>query len=384
MNRKIVRDYDLFISCSPGLEPLVQEELTQLGFDRSDLGHRGVYLYCDDLFDAIYRINYASRLATRVLLPLASFRCKDPEDLYRNASRIEWEGYIPLGKTFAIDANVTHDTLRNSLYAAQLVKDALCDRLKELYNERPSVDLTNPNVQLNLFIYNGQATISFDTSREALHKRGYRLVGGDAPLQEVLAAAILQIARWRGETPLYDLFCGTGTFLTEAALIASNTAPAFLRSSFGFMLLPGFSRSAWLKVKAEIDAKRCVLPKNLLFGVDIEEKAVKATKANLRACGFMDKVTLHHGSFEDFTPASPPKFVVANPPHGGRLGTTESLMPLYQSLGRWLKNQVDRPAKAFVLLSDLELAKELSLGAGKKQRFVTGGETKYLCEYEFN
>lgn len=377
------RTLDLFVSCGPGLEPLLKEELESLGYDKIEIAYRGVYLTADNFFDAIFRVNYCSRIATRLLLPLKRFHCNEPRDLYQNAEGIPWEDFIPKGKTIAIDANVRHPLLKNSLYAAQVVKDAICDRLKSLRGERPSVDTITPDVQLNLFIQERTATISFDTSCAALHKRGYRQAGGEAPLQEVLAAAILLLSGWKGEGPLCDLFCGTGTFLAEAALIATDTAPGFLRQKWGFFYLPDFSQKEWLKVKAEIDARRRPLPAGLITGVDKDEGAIRATYTNLRACGFAEKIELVRSDFESFVPKIAPELTVANPPHGGRLGSLESLKPLYAALGSWLREFSARPGRSFILLAHTELAKALSLGAGKKQKFVSGGETKYLCQFDF-
>lgn len=382
MTEQSRKNFDLFVSCAPGLEALLQEELVYLGFPEALAAYRGVYVPYEDLFEAVFRVNYCSRLATRVLLPLAKFRCQGRHDLYRMASEIHWENYIPSDKTIAIDANVSHPALRNSLYAAQVMKDAICDRLREQRGERPSVDVANPDVQLNLFIHDSAATISFDTSCTALHKRGYRQSGGDAPLQEVLAAAVLWMAQWHGQTPLCDLCCGTGTFLTEAALIATNTAPGFLRQRWGFTNIPGYTSAAWLKFKREVDEMRLPLAPGLITGVDIDPEAIDASYANLRACGFSREVSLHQGDFADFVPASAPGLVVSNPPHGGRLGRAAPLEPLYKAIGGWIREHSARPSSAYVLLSQAELIEAIGLKASKRHKFISGGETKYLCEYQ--
>lgn len=178
---------ELFITCSQGLEPLLQAELESFGYQNSRKGYRGVHLP-DATMNHVYRINYCSRLAGRVLWPLKHFRCFDSDMLYKEAVKIEWEPLIPIGKTFAIDSNVTHRKLRNSLYASQIVKDAICDQLRSQRGERPSIDPKNPDVQLNLFIRDASGLLYFDTSGQPLNKRGYRQEQAIAPLQETYEA----------------------------------------------------------------------------------------------------------------------------------------------------------------------------------------------------
>jgi len=375
------RQHDLFVSCAPALEPLLHRELQQLGFADAKAAYRGVYVPYRDVYDALFRINYCSRLATRVLLPLIRFRCQGRDDLYRIASAFAWEKYIPKGRTFAIDANVSHPSLRNALFAAQVVKDAICDQLRQTRGFRPSIDVAAPDVQLNLFIHGPSASLSIDSSCVALHKRGYRQFGGQAPLQEVLAAAALTLAGWHGQEPLCDLCCGTGTFLCEAALIATDTAPGFLRQRFGFMLFPGYSTEAWLKVKREIDAKRRPLAKGLLVGVDSDFQAIRACKANMRACGFGEQIAVYEKDLAEFVPAIAPRLVLANPPHGERLGKGQPLESTYRALGDWISTHTARPARAFILLSNLDLCSAIALPEVKRHRFISGGDSKTLIEY---
>ena len=243
---------DLFVTCGQGMEALLIQELETLGYPLTTAGYRGVKVASVEI-DAIYRINYCSRLAGRVFLPLTAFQCRDAKDLYKAASKINWTDYISSEKTFAIDANVSHPRLRNSLFAAQVVKDAICDHFRDKTGERPSVDVKNPDVQLNLFIHNESCVISFDTSGHSLHKRGYREETVEAPLQETMGAALLKLANYQGNEIFYDPCCGSGTLLIEAALIASKTPPGFLRRQWGFFHLPDYNESTWLQYKMEAD-----------------------------------------------------------------------------------------------------------------------------------
>lgn len=371
----------LFVTCGQGLEPLLLHELAELGFKDARESFRGVYVH-DNSFNAIFRINYCSRLGGRVLLPIAKFRCFDQKALYKGGRSIDWTLYIPPGKTFAIDANVKHRQLRNSLYAAQVLKDAVCDQLKEKTGSRPNINVKNPDVQLNLFIHDDQAFISIDTSGIPLHKRGYRQEAGEAPLQESLAAALLLLARYEPQDILFDPCCGSGTLLIEAALMASRTAPGYLRQKWGFMLLPKFSFDDWLKVKTEVDSLRQPIPKNHLFGIDINRNVVRICQGNLRAAGVLKDVLVKQGDFREFKPEILPTLIVTNPPHGKRLENTDSLIPLYRSLGDFMKQNVAKPARGFVFTANTPLVKEIGLSAQRRHVLSNSGVDSRLLEFD--
>jgi putative N6-adenine-specific DNA methylase len=371
----------LFISCASELEPLLIEELKELGTEAVRAGFRGVYV---DQWDwpLLYRINYGSRLATRVLLPLAHFRCFDRTSLYRHACEINWAALIKPGKTFAIDANVHHRELRNSLYAAQVVKDAICDTMRKRLGVRPSVRVDNPDVQINLFIDHQNAVISLDTSGVPLHKRGYRQESVEAPIHETLAAAMLRLANYKAEDVFLDPCCGSGTFLIEAALIASCTPPGYLRKYWGFMQHPSFDSATWLRVRNQLDSKRVELQPNHLYGLDISKNAVRATKINLRAAGFHQQVQVLQDDFREFVPAVLPNLILTNPPHGRRLEEEDTLVPLYRSLGDFMKRSSAKPARGYVYTSSLDLAKEIGLAAAKRHVLNSGGVEGRLLEFE--
>lgn len=372
---------DLFVSCSQGLEPLLAEEMSELGFAQVTPGYRGVYVG-DYSMEAIYRINYCSRLASRVLLPISRFRCRDKHSLYKGIAGIDWLRYIPKGKTFAIDANVDHRELRNSLFAAQVAKDAICDQFREKTGDRPVVDVQDPDIQLNLFIYRDLAVINIDTSGIPLHKRGYRQETVEAPIRESLAAAMLRLARYKGDEVLYDPCCGSGTFLIEAALIASQTRPGFLRTHWGFMFHPEFSNEAWLKVKVAEDLKRIPLEKDRFFGSDINKNAVHVCKVNLRAVGFHKEIDVVHRDFRECIPPVLPNFLISNPPHGRRLDDVELLRPLYRALGDFMKRNMAKPSRGFIFTGDLELAKEVGLAPKQRHVIDNSGVDSRLLEFD--
>jgi len=371
----------LFITCGSDLENLLIEELHELGIKKTAVGFRGVYVQ-DTSMDTIYRINYCSRIAGRVLFPLARFICHDQKGLYHGASKVDWNRYIPKGKTFAIDANVHHKNLRNSLFAAQVVKDAICDQIRDLRGSRPDVDVQEPDIQLNLFIHNGQTILSFDTSGQPLHKRGYRLDAGEAPLQESLAAALLRLAKYTGEEVLLDPCCGSGTFLTEAALIATRTPPGYLRKNWGFMNHPDFNLQQWLKVKNTADDNRRLMAKQKIWGCDKDAHMVHVCKLNLRAAGVQQYVELVQSDFREFTPIVQPNFLITNPPHGKRLDNVLILAPLYRALGEFMKHKMAKPSKGFVFVGNLELTKEVGLAPKQRHVINSSGIDSRLLEFE--
>lgn len=372
--------FTLFASCAGGLEPLIVQELAAMGYTDTHPGFRGVTIRNVDM-NAIYRINYCSRLVSRVFLPLNTFRCYDARSLYNAALEIEWSKYIPKGATIAIDANVAHPQLTNSLFAAQVVKDAICDQLRDLRGERPSVDTKAPDVQLNLFIHSDRGVISFDTSGTPLHKRGYRQESVPAPLQESIAAALLTMAGYRGDEVLCDPCCGSGTLLIEAALMATHTPPGYLRTVWGFKRLPQYVESEWLKVKREEDAKRIPINSRKFFGIELNRAVAGAARRNLREAGFKD-IEVIQGDFRDVELMVQPNFIIANPPHGNRIYEVESLKGLYRSLGDFMKQKALKPARGFIFVGGLELTKEVGLAATKRHVVNNSGIDSRLLEFD--
>jgi putative N6-adenine-specific DNA methylase len=372
---------DLFVTCMPGLELLLADELAKLGYAQTINGYGGVHVK-DNSLQAIFRINYLSRLASRVLLPLAKFRCDDAKSLYNGIRRVDWSPYLSAKTTIAIDANVFHPELRNSLFASQVAKDAICDQLVQKHGWRPSVNIKEPDVQLNLFINQGVAVMSIDTSGQPLHKRGYRQESIEAPMQETLAAALLAFARFEGKETVCDPCCGSGTLLIEAALFTSKTAPGFLRQKWGFFHLPDYSQEKWFQFKVEVDHARIPLPKHQIFGADLNKQAVHACKVNLRIAGFHHSIEVAQCDIREYEPPKPPNFVIVNPPYGKRLNDEDSLKPLYRALGDFMKRKTEKPAKGYVFTGSFELSKEVGLAATRRHVIDNGGIESRLLEFD--
>lgn len=371
----------LFIMCGRGIEAMLLAELTELGLSNITTGYCGVYV-ADSRIETIYTINYRSRLASRVLWPLQKFDCDSQDDLYRHACKMDWSLYIKQGQTIAIDANVQHPHLRHSLFAAQLVKDAICDSLREKYGFRPSVNVKNPDVQLNLFIDEDQATISLDTSGRPLYKRGYRLDAGDAPLQETLAALLLRVATYDPHNVVIDPCCGSGTLLIEAAMIASKTAPGYLRQQWGFFAHPKFNEQKWLAYKNSVDMHRVVLPAGMLWGCERDREIARIARENIAEAGFSDAIKIEVTDFERHVPHAEYQFLITNPPHGKRIGHDEDLKPLYRSIGDFMKQKMKKPARGFVYTSNKNLGKEVGLAAKRRHIISSGGLEGRLLEFD--
>lgn len=354
---------EIFVTCAAELEYLLIDELKKLGITAKK-GSCGVYIPQE--MRNVYAVNYCSRIATRVLWPLSHFRCRDRHDLYREAKNIDWQKYIPAGKTIAIDSNVSHPNLRNSHFAALVVKDAICDQLREKTGVRPNVDIAAPDVQFNLFIQNGYATINLDTSGMPLYKRGYRQESGIAPLQESLAAAILQISSYSAEDTLCAPFCGSGTFLIEAAMMATNTPSGYFRKSWGFIYLPEFSETEWQKFKQRMDGQIGTLAKGKIFGCDSDPRAVEICRKHLKQAGF--DIDVFHQEVINHRPDLQPTLIVANPPYGKRLKA--NLQP-YRDLGVFLKSRSN--FRAAILSPDSESMRAVGLPIKKSYPLSNGG-----------
>lgn len=375
----------LFVSCPRNLEPLLLQEIQALGIQNARVGHLGVFVEQTDL-STVYLLNYGLRLASRVLLPLFRFRCSGKEALYRQARAWDWGRWMGVQQTFAIDAHVHQNPgFTNSLYAALVLKDAICDAMRERTGERPSVCLKDPDVQLHLFLQGEQAIVSLDTSGQPLYKRGYRQEGGVAPLQENLAAAILHIAGYRGQEALFDPCCGSGTILIEAALIATETPPGYLRSRWGFMHHPDFTKDAWLSVKSGLDAKRKLTLPAPIGGVDVSGEVILAAKHNIKLAQFSGPslIQVRPADFTSYKVPFVPNLVVTNPPYGKRLGDPLSLQPLYRALGRWMKGTLPEGGRAFLFTASSTLAKEVGLAAKRRYPLFQGSEEARLLEFDF-
>ena len=358
-----------FFAQAPGMmEELCEQELVELGATNTKVDYRGVYFNASN--EVLYKINYTSRLLSRVLAPLVSFHCRNSSAIMKASEKIEWEKIFSVDKTFSITSSVTKSQITNSLYASQVLKDGIADYFRAKIGKRPNVDTVNPDVRFNLHIEKDNAVISLDASGESLHKRGYRLLAGEAPMQETLAAAIIRLSKWDGEKPLWDCMCGSGTILCEALMNYCRIPAQKLRKNFGFFYLPDFDSKLWEKVKKECDEKIRPLPKGLIIGSDKSQRVIEVAKSNLSRLPFSENVKLschpfrHVKQFEN-------GMLITNPPYGIRLGEIEEVKKLYQDLGDFLKTKC-KGTSAFIYTGNPELRKSIGLRTSKRIPLVNG------------
>ncbi len=361
-----------------GLEDLLATELKSLGASGVHPMIRAVEFEGGKRL--MYKANLWCRLTTRILKPIARFHAANGDQLYKEMSRIKWCNYLDADSTLAIDSVVSHSGFNHTHYVAQRAKDAIVDQIRNRTGRRPSVDVDNPDLRLNLHIHQNRATLSLDSSGDGLHRRGYRTEGGKAPVNEVLAAGILTLTGWNMSVPLVDIMCGSGTFVIEAAMMARRMAPGLLKKKFGFQNWSDYAPELFETVRKE--AEQAALP-NLpfgLFGSDKNRHQVADAQSNARRAGVADDVTFADHPFDESDPPPPPGVLVINPPYGERI-QVEDIKSLYSSIGDTLKKKFTG-YDAFVFTGNLEAAKHVGLRTSRKIKLVNGAIECRLLKYE--
>ncbi len=372
------KSYRFFAQIAGGLEQLGAQELSELGAEEIDPAFRGLYFSADPA--ALYRINYCSRLLTRVLAPLVSFECPDDQMLYRIGRGIDWPLLFSATDRFSIFANVSRSHITHSQFATLRLKDAIVDAFRDATGQRPSVDRDNPDVWINLHIESDRATISLDTSGGSLHRRGYRKRTVEAPMQETVAAAILRYAEWHGQKPIYDPMCGSGTLLCEAMMAYCSIPAGYLRPRFGFERLPDFKPEVWQRIKNEADAQIHPLPDGLIAGSDISVQAVQATAANLRMLPNSEHIHLSVMDFNQIDHLND-RIIVCNPPYGIRLREIKKLDRFYKNLGDFLKQRC-QGSTAFIYFGNRTMLKHIGLRPAWKKPLENGGLDGRLAKFD--
>ena len=316
-----------------GLEDVLSEELIQLGAENVEVGLRMVTFEGDN--EMMYRANLCCRTALRILKPIVKFTADSTDELYDYVRDLDWEQFMTVDSTFAIDSTVNSAEFTHSKFVTYRVKDAIADHFNDKYGRRPSIRLTNADIQLNVHISDNRVTISLDSSGEPLSKRGYRTESTEAPINEALAAGIILKTGWRGDTDFVDPMCGSGTFLIEAALIASNINPGIYRENFAFEKWPDFDRELFEEIYNDDSAERDFAYK--IYGGDIDPEAVAIARKNIKNASVDNMVELVCQSVTDWTDNAPEGILVTNPPYGERL-KPENINLLYRSIGSTLKN----------------------------------------------
>lgn len=359
--------YQVLAKTLAGLEGVFAEELAELGVENPVVATRGVTFTAGN--DLLYRLNLWSRLALRFYRHVITFSIEKTSDLYDGVNSHQWWKEIGVDQTFRIDNTIYSDLFNHPLYASQLAKDAIVDQFRSRFNKRPSVDKENPDFIILLTIRGKECSLYYDSTGEALFKRGYRLRAVAAPINEVLAAGILKLSKWNPSRPLIDPMCGSGTIPIEAALMGMNIPPAFARKEFAFMKWPDFDRFLWKRIKDEIFKKQ-LDPDLEIFGYDISEANLAIAQENIKHLRLHKDITLVRADFLQLTPPVDHGVLVMNPPYGQRL-KTEHLIPLYQGIGSQLKKNF-QGFDAWIISSDQEAMRAVALKPQSKHTLYNG------------
>ena len=317
-----------------GLEPVLAKELTQMGAKDVEIGRRMVSFTGDK--EMMYRANFQLHTAIRILKPIRHFKAKSADDVYEEIKKIDWTEYLGTEKTFTVDSVVFSEEFRHSKFVSYKVKDAIVDQFREKTGKRPNISVANPDIRLNMHIADDKCTLSLDSSGESLHRRGYRQESVEAPLNEVLAAGMILLSGWQGDTDFIDPMCGSGTLLIEAALIAKNMAPGLFRKEYAFEKWPDFDAELFDAIYND-ESLECDF-NHKIYGYDIDMKAVNTARMNVKAAGLSDVISVEQQDFKEFTQPQNKSIMITNPPYGERISTPD-LMGTYKMIGERLKHQ---------------------------------------------
>lgn len=368
----------LIIKTSFGLEDVLMEELRSLGASGIEKGVRVVTVEGDQRM--MYNINLNSRVALRVLMPIKKFRAANEHQLYDEIKKIDWSKYMTIDDTLAVDAVVNKSVMTHSLYVALKTKDAIVDQFRDNTGKRPSVDLEKPSLRIHLHINGEEAEVSLDSSGDSLHKRGYRMQTGDAPINEALAAGLIMLSGWNKESPFLDFMCGSGTIVIEAAWMALNIAPGMLRREFGFQRWKDYDSMLWRKVREEAKSKELREFSFPITGVDHSMAMIRNAKENAKAAGVLDDISFQQMSFDNFSPGKEKGTLLINPPYGGRI-TSNDLLQLYKSVGDQFKKKYSG-WNAFVFTANMEAGKNIGLKPSRKIPLFNGKLECRLLKFE--
>ncbi len=358
---------------------MLVEELTALGAADVTPGRGGVRFFGE--LPLLYKANLWLRSAIRVLWPILEAPVHSPEELYEVVQTIDWSSYMTPEHTLAVDSNVRDSRITHSKYAALKVKDAICDQFVAKCGTRPSVNVEEPMVGLNLHIYQNVAVLSLESSGESLHKRGYRDILTKAPLNEALAAALILMTGWRGDTPFVDPMCGSGTLCIEAAWIALRRPPGLTRRRFGFMGWMNFDIALWTQLRDEARRQMLAGLAHPILGFDQRRDSLHFSRHNARAAGIGHLTHFEIKDLRDFRPPDgPPGVLLCNPPYGERIGEEKELKGLYKEMGNVFK-EVCQGWKCFVFTGNAFLARQIGLQPVRQIHLFNGKIPCRLLEY---
>ncbi|WP_430973527.1 THUMP domain-containing class I SAM-dependent RNA methyltransferase [Sunxiuqinia rutila] len=367
------KKYRFVATTYAGLEQVLAEELIGLGADEVEEGRRSVYFQGD--MTLMYRANYSLRTALKILMPVRNFKIKRVDDLYHQVSKIKWEEYFDANQTFAVQSKVFNELFRNSMFASLKAKDAIVDRFRRVSGSRPSIDVSRPDILINLHISNNDCTISLDSSGESLHKRGYRSGNHEAPVSEVLAAGMLKLSGWNGKESLTDPMCGSGTIVIEAAMMAKNILPGETRKSYGFQKWKNYNEEIFKNLKDQHEHRQVGYK---IYGSDISRVNIDLAYRNAEKANVLDVLQLDIADFRTLEKKNDSSFLVFNPPYGERIKSGDQAF--YAMVGERLKHHY--PNTTAWLISTNECLKSIGLRPEVKIPLYNGSLACSFREYK--
>lgn len=368
-----------YASCPTGMADLVEKELQSFGLKTWEKTSGGVVF--ESNWAGCYKANLNSRYASRILKPILDFPAYQNEELYNNIRKHDFTKYIKPTQTLAIDVVVNECMLHDQRFVAMKIKDAIVDQFRDKFGVRPDVQTKSPDLRIHVRGHKNQFSVALDTTGDSLFMRGYRLSTGEAPLKENLAAGLIGLTDWDKKSSIVDLFCGSGTILIEAAMMALNMAPGLQRKKFGFMNLLDFDEAAWEETvqeaiegeKEELDFK--------FYGHDIDKKIVDIAKRNAKSAGVLEHIELKCTPVSVVLPPEEKSMVICNPPYGSRIGDEDNLKDVYRDLGYTLKHRFNG-SEAWVLAGNKDLLQEMKLKSTRKYFVFNGNIECRFLKYE--
>ncbi|EGV43931.1 class I SAM-dependent RNA methyltransferase [Bizionia argentinensis JUB59] len=359
-----------------GFEELLEKELRQLGAQDIKKGVRNVSFSGDKGF--MYKANLGLRTAIKILKPIHSFRVKNEQDLYDQVYKMDWSQYMKSSGTLAIDSTVHSEQFTHSQYIALKTKDAIVDKFRDTTKERPNIDLRFPDLKVNVHIDRNQCTISLDSSGESLHKRGYKTATNIAPINEVLAAGLVMLSGWDGQSDFMDPMCGSGTILAEAAMIACNIPPNLMRKEFAFERWNDWDVALFETIEESL-LKKTRDFHHKIIGYDKSPSAVAKAKDNIKNAHLEEFVTIKHEDFFKTQKAGEAKLhMVFNPPYGERLDI--DMEKFYAEIGDTLKQNYPG-TDAWFITSNLDALKHVGLRPSRKIHLMNAKLESRLVKY---
>lgn len=367
-----MEEYSLIAKTLFGLEEILAGEVEKIGGKNVQIGRRMVKYTGNK--EILYKSNIYLRTALRVLKNIYTFTIENQDDYYDFLRKVEWGKFLGLHHTFAIDAVVNSPVFNNSLFASQRAKDALVDSFRAKYHKRPLVDVANPDVLISIHISENQVNLALDSSGISLHQRGYRVVEGPAPLNQVLAAALIYMSGWDIKTPFIDPMTGSGTLAIEAAMMARNMPPGMIRKEFCFQNWPDYDRKLYRQIMENIELNDF---KPQVIANDIDEDMLSKARLNASKANVSSFIRFNHKAFEIYKPRVKNGTVLMNPPYGERLEKDE-IEEFYEDIGDTLKERFTG-FKAWIISSNEDAMKHIGLRTSNKIKVFNGSlECQFL------